>query len=173
MSEPRSPEVPRKLDVFRPERDLSSFEHGVLIGSSWGGYDWARFKEEAAAGHVSSDALKPLGWEFPLDSRQTQNLMHVRENQKELKGVYAFLDEQIDELPSEYRVRLQPVGIIDATTGKIDPIWRLSIVDSDVNPIESQAFGNLMQLSEMHAPYFHLEDEGPGAKLLHLNDELQ
>lgn len=173
MSEPGMQEIPRSIETFNKSQDLSKLEHVALIGSSVGDYNWAQFENEAKQKKISLDSLKVIGKDFPMKQSQVQRLTAARENQHELVGIFPFLAENIDELPKGYKVYLQPVGLINPETGVVDPIWRVSIVDKEFNPINSKALGDLIHLAKTHAPYFHLEDDEPGAKLLLLNDELQ
>ncbi len=168
-----------KLGVAKPEQEttaslnLSPLEHALLLGSttefSGKEYSFVHFSNEAKNGKIDSGAFIPESIKPPLTSEEAQALQERREKQHFLVGMFPFLDEQVDELPQGYQVYVQPVGLIDEKTGAADPVWRISIVDGEFNPVKSEALGNLINLAPTHNQYLSLTDDIPGSKLMHLS----
>lgn len=154
---------------FDKSRDLTAVEHATLLGSSitYRGkpYNWATFKEQADSGQIDPDALVPKGVEDGSSDEELMKLEARRTEQRDLVGIFPFLDEDIDKLPPGYSVRIQGVGNVDRETLEVDHVYRLSVVNQYGIDAPQQYLGNI-KLAPTHTSYFDMKDSKDGGKLL-------
>jgi hypothetical protein len=123
-------EIQRPTKKFSKERDMAPIEH-ILIGSGipirGKIFNFEEFANEFRSHNITDEAYIPKGIEFPISDEERNSLQWRRENQKELIGMMAFLDEQQFEL-GNYMPYLRLTGLVDDERGEIDPVWQLSLV---------------------------------------------
>lgn len=158
--------------VFSRARHLTPFERVVLLGEEQvGDFNMKVFQKQAQGGHLDPQNFR-LSGQSALGRQEAYALQGIRSNQRELTGrKFPFLADDIDELPDSSTVLLQPTGLIDTGSRKVDPVWRLTIIGRN-GEIPSQAFGDLIRLKDEYADHFTLIDDLPGSKLISLNYEI-
>lgn len=161
---------------FDRKRDMSLLD-SLLIGSSvpgkpFSGEDLIQRIQES---RLNSEVLAPVGFKFPLPKKHVLSLQERRVNQKILRGVLPFLGDEQFLIPEGNTILFQPVGVIDSGTGEVDPIYRLSVVDSETGEEtkETEALGKYIVLTSneddcRYVKYLSLENDRNGAKFLHV-----